>query len=57
MQYPLCLLKRLRALLLTYLNVTDIWSKTKRPDVISRIRGSGNDKTELQLAKIGSKIV
>jgi len=30
----------------------DIWSKSKRSEVMSRIRGKGNEKTELRLARL-----
>ena len=33
-------------------SVTDIWSKSKRSEVMSRIRGRGNEKTEVRLAKL-----
>ena len=32
--------------------VTDIWSKSKRSEVMSRIRGKGNEKTEVRLARL-----
>ena len=32
--------------------MTDIWSKSKRSEVMSRIRGRGNEKTEVRLAKL-----
>ena len=35
--------------------MTDIWSKGKRSEVMSRIRGKGNEKTEVKLAKIMRK--
>jgi len=31
---------------------TDIFSRSKRSDVMSRIRGKGNEKTELRLARL-----
>ena len=33
-------------------SLTDIWSKSKRSEVMSRIRGKGNEKTELRLARL-----
>jgi DNA mismatch endonuclease (patch repair protein) len=36
--------------------MADIWSKRKRSEVMSRIRGKGNEKTEVRLAKIMRKI-
>ena len=35
--------------------MTDIWSKSKRSEVMSRIRGKGNEKTEIRLAKLMRK--
>ena len=32
--------------------MADIWSKRKRSEVMSRIRGEGNQKTELRLARL-----
>ena len=32
--------------------VADIWSKKKRSEVMSRIRGKGNEKTEVRLARL-----
>lgn len=32
--------------------MTDIWTKAKRSDVMSRIRGSGNKDTELKLMAV-----
>ena len=32
--------------------VADIWSKKKRSEVMSRIRGKGNQKTEIRLAML-----
>jgi DNA mismatch endonuclease (patch repair protein) len=35
--------------------MADIWSKRKRSEVMSRIRGKGNEKTEVRLAKLMRK--
>lgn len=32
--------------------MADIWSKRKRSEVMSRIRGKGNEKTEVRLARL-----
>ena len=32
--------------------MSDIWLKNKRSEVMSRIRGRGNEKTELRLARL-----
>jgi DNA mismatch endonuclease (patch repair protein) len=32
--------------------MADIWTKNKRSEVMSRIRGRGNEKTEVRLAKL-----
>lgn len=32
--------------------MADIWSKKKRSEVMSRIRGMGNERTELRLARL-----
>ena len=32
--------------------MADIWSKKKRSEVMSRIRGKGNEKTEARLARL-----
>ncbi|NDB96793.1 MAG: very short patch repair endonuclease [Verrucomicrobia bacterium] len=36
--------------------MTDIWSKSKRSEVMSRIRGKGNEETELRLARLMRKV-